>query len=125
MESESNEPVTRGKKQRARVAEDEREKEKRGVGSGDLFEEAARESAGVLASEIVEVNVAESEKSDKREEEKEQEPGAQGREAQRRGWWSGVHGREVWRETAGETRRKDGETVRISLRRIGMDAWGG
>jgi len=39
----------------------------------------------MLAREIVEVDVTKSEKSDEREEEKEEEPGARGREAQRRG----------------------------------------
>jgi len=58
VKAEANEPVARREKKTARIAEDERQKKKCGIGSGDLFEKAAGKSASVLASEVVEVDVA-------------------------------------------------------------------
>lgn len=119
MEADANEPGTRRKKQRAGIAKNERQKYEGGIATGDLFEKAAGEGALVLAREIVEIDVAKSEEGNEREEEEEKKPCAQGRKAKRGGWRSGGHGREVWRETAGETRRKDGEDVRQAGRQIG------
>lgn len=85
MKAEANEPMARREKKAARITEDERQQEKCGIGSRNLLEKAAGKSARVLAREVVEIDVAESEKTDEREEKKKKEPGAQGREAQRGG----------------------------------------
>ena len=106
MEAETNEPVARREKQRARIAQDEREKDEGGIGARYLFEKPAGKGALVLAREIVKINVAEGKKGYKGEEEEKEEPCAGWRKARCDGWPSGGHGKEVWRERAGEARRK-------------------
>ncbi len=69
-----------------------------------MFEEAAGKSSGMLASEVIEIDVAEGEEGDESEEEEEKKPSAERRKAQRGGWSGGVHGRSLarngWRDKA-------------------------